>query len=94
MRGGHHYPSAVPPLVAATGVAPVYSGSFMALSFIIGLLTPSVGMALHTLARVSGLFFEQTTRACAPFFIPFFACLALVTHWNGLVMWLPTLIYR
>ena len=50
---------------------------------------------IHTSRRrVSGLSFEQTTRACAPFLIPLFLCLALVTYWEGLVMWLPTLIYR
>ena len=82
------------PLMAAIGVDPVHFGLIMVLNLMIGLLTPPVGMVLYILARVSGLSFEQTTRACAPFLIPLFLCLALVTYWEGLVMWLPTLIYR
>jgi TRAP-type C4-dicarboxylate transport system permease large subunit len=82
------------PLMAAIGVDPVHFGLIMVLNLMIGLLTPPVGMVLYILARVSGLSFEQTTRACAPFLVPLFACLALVTYWEGLVMWLPTLIYR
>jgi tripartite ATP-independent transporter DctM subunit len=82
------------PLMAAIGVDPVHFGLIMVLNLMIGLLTPPVGMVLYILARVSGLSFEQTTRACAPFLVPLFLCLALVTYWEGLVMWLPTLIYR
>lgn len=82
------------PLMIAIGVDPVHFGIIMVLNLMIGLLTPPVGMVLYILARVSGLTFEQTTRACAPFLIPLFICLALVTYWPGMVMWLPTLIYR
>jgi TRAP-type C4-dicarboxylate transport system permease large subunit len=93
--GGHHHPGAVLlPLMAAIGVDPVHFGLIMVLNLMIGLLTPPVGMVLYILARVSGLSFEQTTRACAPFLVPLFLCLALVTYWEGMVMWLPTLIYR
>jgi tripartite ATP-independent transporter DctM subunit len=82
------------PLMAKIGVDPVHFGVIMVLNLMIGLLTPPVGMVLYILARVSGLTFEQTTRACAPFLIPLFACLALVTYWPGMVLWLPTLMYR
>jgi tripartite ATP-independent transporter DctM subunit len=82
------------PLMIAVGVDPVHFGIIMVLNLMIGLLTPPVGMVLYILSRVSGLTFEQTTRACAPFLIPLFGCLALVTYWEGMVMWLPTLIYR
>jgi len=82
------------PLMAQIGVDPVHFGLIMVLNLMIGLLTPPVGMVLYILARVSGLTFEQTTKACAPFLIPLFLCLALVTYWDGMVLWLPTLIYR
>ena len=82
------------PLMIAVGVDPVHFGIIMVLNLMIGLLTPPVGMVLYILSRVSGLTFEQTTRACAPFLIPLFICLALVTYWEGMVMWLPTLLYR
>jgi tripartite ATP-independent transporter DctM subunit len=82
------------PLMIAVGVDPVHFGIIMVLNLMIGLLTPPVGMVLYILARVSGLTFEQTARACAPFLIPLFICLALVTYWDDMVLWLPTLIYR
>ncbi|WP_270935585.1 TRAP transporter large permease [Falsiroseomonas oryzae] len=82
------------PLMVEIGVDPVHFGIVMVLNLMIGLLTPPVGMVLYILARVSGLTFEQTTKACAPFLIPLFICLGLVTYWPGMVLWLPTLIYR
>lgn len=82
------------PLMTQIGVDPVHFGIIMVLNLMIGLLTPPVGMVLFILARVSGLSFEQTTRATAPFLIPLFFCLGLVTFWEPLSMWLPTLMYR
>jgi tripartite ATP-independent transporter DctM subunit len=82
------------PLMIQIGVDPVHFGIIMVLNLMIGLLTPPVGMVLYILARISGLTFEQTTKACAPFLIPLFACLTLVTYWPGMVLWLPTLFYR
>jgi tripartite ATP-independent transporter DctM subunit len=82
------------PLLVAVGVDPVHFGIIMVLNLMIGLLTPPVGMVLYILARVSGMTFEQTARACAPFLVPLFICLGLVTYWESMVMWLPTLIYR
>jgi tripartite ATP-independent transporter DctM subunit len=82
------------PLMVEIGVDPVHFGLIMVLNLMIGLLTPPVGMVLYILARVSGLTFEQTTKACAPFLIPLFVCLGLVTYWPQMVLWLPTMIYR
>ena len=82
------------PLMLKINVDPVHFGIIMVLNLMIGLLTPPVGMVLFILSRISGLTFEQTTRACAPFLIPLFLCLAAVTYWPGMVLWLPTLIYR
>jgi tripartite ATP-independent transporter DctM subunit len=82
------------PLMEKIGVDPVHFGIIMVLNLMIGLLTPPVGMVLFILSRISGLTFEQTTRGCAPFLIPLFICLGLVTYWPEMVLWLPTLIYR
>ncbi|MCQ4160906.1 TRAP transporter large permease [Roseomonas sp. GC11] len=82
------------PLMTQVGVDPVHFGIIMVLNLMIGLLTPPVGMVLFILTRVSGLTFEQTTRATAPFLIPLFFCLGLVTFWEPLSMWLPTMMYR
>jgi TRAP-type C4-dicarboxylate transport system permease large subunit len=82
------------PLMEKIGVDPVHFGLVMVLNLMIGLLTPPVGMVLYVLGRVSGISFERTTKACLPFLIPLLICLALVTYWPGMVLFLPELFYR
>jgi len=82
------------PLMDKIGVDPVHFGLVMVLNLMIGLLTPPVGMVLYILARVSGISFERTTRACLPFLIPLLVSLALVTYWPAMVMYLPNLFYK
>jgi len=82
------------PLMDKIGVDPVHFGLIMVLNLMIGLLTPPVGMVLYILARVSGISFERTTRACLPFLIPLLVSLALVTYWPAMVMFLPNLFYK
>ena len=82
------------PLMDKIGVDPVHFGLVMVLNLMIGLLTPPVGMVLYILARVSGISFERTTKACLPFLIPLLISLALVTYWPAMVMFLPNLFYK
>jgi tripartite ATP-independent transporter DctM subunit len=82
------------PIMIEIGVDPVHFGIIMVLNLMIGLLTPPVGMVLYILARVSGLSIERTTAACAPFLIPLFGVLMMVTFWPQMVLFLPTLFYR
>jgi len=82
------------PLMAKIGVDPVHFGLIMVLNLMIGLLTPPVGMVLYILARVSGISFERTTKACLPFLIPLLVSLAIVTYWPAMVMYLPNLFYK
>ncbi len=82
------------PIVVKVGVDPVHFGVIMVLNLMIGLLTPPIGMVLYVLSRVSQVPFERCVAATAPFLIPLFAVLLLVTYVPSIVMWLPTLIYR
>jgi tripartite ATP-independent transporter DctM subunit len=82
------------PLMDKIGVDPVHFGLVMVLNLMIGLLTPPVGMVLYILARVAGISFERTTKACLPFLIPLLISLALVTYWPAMVMFLPNLFYK
>jgi tripartite ATP-independent transporter DctM subunit len=82
------------PLMDKIGVDPVHFGLIMVLNLMIGLLTPPVGMVLYILARVAGISFERTTKACLPFLIPLLVSLALVTYWPSMVMFLPNLFYK
>ncbi|MAU99139.1 MAG: ABC transporter permease [Fulvimarina sp.] len=82
------------PIAMKMGVDPVHFGVIMVLNLMIGLLTPPIGMVLYVLSRVSGVPFERCVSATAPFLVPLFLVLALVTFFPAVTMWLPTLIYR
>ncbi|MCS6854010.1 MAG: TRAP transporter large permease [Elioraea sp.] len=82
------------PLVTKVGVDPVHFGIIMTLNLVIGLLTPPVGMVIYILTRISGRSFEFVTRAIAPFLVPLFLALLIVTYWPGFVLYLPTVFYR
>jgi tripartite ATP-independent transporter DctM subunit len=82
------------PLIAKIGVDPVQFGIIMTLNLVIGLLTPPVGLVIYTLARIANRSFEFTTAAIAPFLIPLFGALMVVTFWPGFVLYLPTVFYR
>lgn len=82
------------PVATQVGIDPVHFGVIMVLNLMIGLLTPPVGMVLYVLSRVSGVSFEQCTKATMPFLIPLILVLLLVTFIPQFSMWLPNLIYH
>lgn len=82
------------PIAVSLGIDPVHFGVVMVLNLMIGLLTPPVGMVLYVLSRVTGVPFEECTKATIPFVIPLVIVLLLVTFIPDLSMWLPTLLYR
>lgn len=82
------------PVAMKVGIDPVHFGVILVLNLMIGLLTPPVGMVLYVLSRVSKVPFERCVTATAPFLVPLFVVLLLVTFVPFVTMWLPTLIYR
>jgi tripartite ATP-independent transporter DctM subunit len=82
------------PVAVELGIDPVQFGVIMVLNLMIGLLTPPVGMVLYVLARVANIRFERAVVGTAPFIVPLFVVLMLVTFIPSLTMWLPTLLYR
>ncbi|TQF81634.1 TRAP transporter large permease [Elioraea sp. Yellowstone] len=82
------------PLITKIGVDPVQFGIIMTLNLVIGLLTPPVGLVIYTLARISDRSFEFVTASIAPFLIPLFGALLVVTYWPGFVLLLPEIFYR
>ena len=81
------------PIIAKLGIDPIHFGLVMVLNLMIGLLTPPVGMVLFVLAKVSKLSFERTVVAIAPWMLPLFATLILITFVPDVVLWLPRLLY-
>jgi tripartite ATP-independent transporter DctM subunit len=82
------------PVAMTVGIDPVQFGVIMVMNLMIGLLTPPVGLVLYVLSRVSKIPFETCVRSTAPFLIPLFGVLILVTFVPFFTLWLPTLFYR
>ncbi|HVL74117.1 MAG TPA: TRAP transporter large permease [Beijerinckiaceae bacterium] len=77
------------PVAVKLGIDPVHFGLIMVLNLMIGLLTPPVGMVLYVLTRVANITFEACVKAVAPFLVPLFLVLALITFVPETVLWLP-----
>ncbi len=79
-------------VIIPLGIDPVHFGVMMVLNLMIGLLTPPFGVVLFVMVQVSGLKFDEVVKACAPFFIPLFGVLALITFVPEVVVFLPNLL--
>lgn len=79
------------PLVVSYGIDPVHFGVVMIFNLMIGLITPPVGTVLFTVQRVANIPFGELVREIAPFYIPLFAMLVLITFVPWLVLFLPSL---
>ena len=80
------------PVITKVGIDPTHFGVVMVLNLMIGLLTPPFGIVLFVMAQISGLKFDRIVKAVAPFYIPLFTVLVLITYIPGLVTWLPNLL--
>jgi len=81
------------PVLDAFEINRVQFGVIMVLNLMIGLMTPPVGLLLFVMARISGLSFWTTVRACAPFMIPLLIVLALITTLPALTLKVPDLLF-
>lgn len=79
----------VTPALLQAGAPAEQIGVVMVLNLMIGLLTPPVGMSLYMMSIAGRMPFAEVVRGVAPFFLPLFVALALVTFFPGLSAWLP-----
>ena len=80
------------PLATTLGIDMLHLGVMIVLNLMIGLLTPPVGMCLYATAKVANISLDRMIKAVAPFYIPLFISLMLVTFIPGIVTILPNLI--
>ncbi len=80
----------ITPALMQAGAPPEQIGVVMVLNLMIGLLTPPVGMSLYMMSITVKMPVAEVVRGVAPFFIPLFLALALVTFFPSLTAWLPT----
>lgn len=87
---------AVPVLVPAMqllGVDPVHFGLIMIVNLLIGTLTPPFGILLFVMMEVARVDFKGILRAVAPFYIPLFLFLGVLTYWPSLSLALPNWVF-
>jgi tripartite ATP-independent transporter DctM subunit len=79
------------PVTVAVGLDPVQFGVIVTLNLMIGALTPPVGPLLFTLVSVGGISVEKAFRGVLPWMVPIVACLALISWFPDLSLWLVRL---
>lgn len=82
---------AVMPLVAALGIDPIHFGVLFAITCVIGLITPPVGVALYGVAMVARLSIEQVFWATLPFFLALLLAIGILVAVPEIVTFLPSL---
>jgi len=74
------------------GINVIHLGLIIVLNLMIGLLTPPVGLCLYVVQEVTQISFQRIVKAVIPTLIPLVILLLLVTYFEPLVTWLPTLL--
>ncbi len=82
------------PLLTSLGMDPLQVGIFVCLNLVIGLYTPPFGVCLFMASTMSKKPLEGVIKAVAPYYIPMFITLMLVSFWPSLSLWLPSLLVR
>ena len=79
------------PVVTALGMDPVHFGIVMVLNLCIGLCTPPVGTILFVGAGVAKISVSKIVQPLLPFLAAMIVVLGLVTYFEGISLWLPSL---
>jgi len=79
------------PVVTELGMHPVHFGIIMVLNLCIGLCTPPVGTILFVGAGVAKISVAEVIKPIIPFLAAMVGVLLLVTFFEGISLWLPSL---
>ncbi|MGH1433178.1 MAG: TRAP transporter large permease [Lewinella sp.] len=79
------------PVVTQLGMDPVHFGIIMVLNLCIGLCTPPVGTILFVGAGVAKISVSKVIKPLMPFLLAMILMLMVVTFFEGLSLWLPSL---
>lgn len=82
------------PVILTAGIDPIHFGIIVILNLMIGILTPPMGMALFVVSRVGNIPVSVITRGVIPFIVPLIVCLALITLFPQIVLFLPNLLSK
>lgn len=81
------------PVMTALGVDPVHFGIIMVINLLIGTLTPPFGILLFVMSEVAKVEYKPLLRQIAPFYIPLFLFLIVITYLPALTLSLPNYIF-
>lgn len=84
-------PIIAPPLVMA-GVDPVHLGIVTILNLMVGLVTPPLGLSLFLISNIAGIPIKEVLKGVAPFLVPLFVSLILVTFFPQLSLVMANMI--
>lgn len=79
------------PAAQALGIDLVHFGVVVVVNIMLGLVTPPYGLLLFIMTNISGSPMKDIIRDCLPFLAWMVLCLALITFFPDLVLWLPRL---
>jgi tripartite ATP-independent transporter DctM subunit len=82
------------PLVVKFGVDPIHFGVIMIFNLMLGLITPPIGTVLFTIQKVTNISFSSLVKEVAPFYVPLFIVLGIITYFPSVVMLLPNLVLK
>lgn len=77
------------PTAKALGIDMVHFGVVVVVNIMIGLVTPPYGLLLFIMSNISGAPIKDIVRDSLPFLFWMVICLALITFFPALVLWLP-----
>ncbi|MCY1243044.1 C4-dicarboxylate TRAP transporter large permease protein DctM [compost metagenome] len=79
------------PTAQALGIDMVHFGVMVVVNIMLGLVTPPYGLLLFIMTNISGAPVRDIIRDALPFLGWMVLCLALITFFPDLVLWLPRL---
>ncbi|MDQ3457802.1 MAG: TRAP transporter large permease [Deinococcota bacterium] len=82
------------PVVRAVGIDPIHFGVVMVFGLAIGLFTPPVGTTMMISAHIAKTPVLGVARESVPYLFVMVVILFLLVFFSGLVLWLPTTLFR
>lgn len=68
------------PIMIGLGLAPIHACMIIIVSLMLGLITPPFGLVLFALADVEKMSVKNVIKGTAPFYVPIFVALMIVTY--------------
>ena len=82
----------IAPIAMTMGIDPIQFGIIVVFNLMVGTVTPPVGIVLFVTANVANISFERVVKATAPFLVPLFITLVLISYWPPLTTFIPNLL--